>query len=43
MRKGIHEIVESKYDWIKPAEYRTKIQYWYVVMIILCCCTMHHK
>jgi hypothetical protein len=25
MRKGIHEIVESKYDWIKPAEYRTKI------------------
>jgi hypothetical protein len=27
MREGIHEIVESKYDGIKPAECRTKIQY----------------
>jgi hypothetical protein len=27
MREGIHEIVESKYDGVKPAECRTKIQY----------------
>lgn len=27
MREGIHEIIESKYDGIKPAECRTKIQY----------------
>lgn len=32
MREGIHEIVESKYDGVKPAECRTKIQYWYVVI-----------
>ena len=43
MREGIHEIIESKYDGVKPAECRTKIQYWYVVMIGLCCCIMHHK
>ena len=27
MREGIHEIVESKYDGVKPAECCTKIQY----------------
>jgi hypothetical protein len=27
MREGIHEIVESKYDGVKPAECRTKIEY----------------
>jgi hypothetical protein len=27
MREGIHEIVESEYDGVKPAECRTKIQY----------------
>ncbi|MBD0360066.1 MAG: hypothetical protein ICV56_05080 [Nitrososphaeraceae archaeon] len=27
MREGIHEIVESNYDGVKPAECRTKIQY----------------
>jgi hypothetical protein len=27
MREGIHEIIESKYDGVKPAECRTKIQY----------------
>jgi hypothetical protein len=27
MRQGIHEIVESKYDGVKPAECRTKIEY----------------
>jgi hypothetical protein len=32
MREGIHEIVESKYDGVKPAECRTKIQYWYFVI-----------
>ena len=34
MREGIHEIVESKYDGVKPAECRTKIQYWYFVMMV---------
>ena len=27
MREGIHEIVESNYDGVKPAECRTKIKY----------------
>ncbi|HKG41687.1 MAG TPA: hypothetical protein VKA98_06085 [Nitrososphaeraceae archaeon] len=27
MREGIHEIVESEYDGVKPAECRTKIEY----------------
>ena len=33
MREGIHEIVESKYDGVKSAECRTKIEYWYFVVM----------
>ena len=33
MREGIHEIIGSEdNDGVKPAECRTKIQYWYVVI-----------